>query len=153
MRGTMQSQSRRYLIRSCIALAFCLAVTGCRQSKESDIQHFEESIRLYQQALAVEEPQRDGRILSTISKEDFEECRRLRKLSLEEAEKVNVKSLSVFDAEMPEKYEEFFRQPLRDWLRGEEVDDFWLINSANFRMNSFGEYYRSVQVRNRERKK
>ena len=130
---------------SFIVFAICFSLSGCgSQSSREDMEHLSASIRHIQVSFAKEsEYSGDGTVGINMPKETYETVLTLRRMALEEARKVNPKSLSQVDSEMPSAFSSYYLRGLELWNSGIEDGDFLKANRGMMLINSWGDYYQA----------
>lgn len=119
---------------------------GCQeQTSAEDFEHLRASILYVQASFEEEEQHRDARAsIGTIPKDSFDSIVALRRLALQEAEKIDPSALARMDSEMPEHFKMQYLRGLRQWNDGVTTEDYALANRGLLLINDWGRYYQGV---------
>jgi hypothetical protein len=133
-----------------ILLVICLFCGGCNKKmkskvSEKDLDHLRASITYIQESFKKEESFSKNNKFEGVMKDDvFKSIVKLRKLALEEAEKIEPESLAIFDRGMPAQFKNSYLLGLKQWNEGIEKEDYDLANKGLFLINDWGAYYTRV---------
>jgi hypothetical protein len=139
-------QPSKKLIAAIVSIALLTFGQGCQeQISTEDFEHLRASILYVQASFEEEEKHREaGVLIGTMPEESFQSIVELRRLALEEAEKIDPGALAKMDSNMPERFNTMYLRGLRQWNDGIQTKDYAQANRGLLLLNDWGAYYQGV---------